>query len=292
MNDSDPRPMPPEVQRAYRDPLKLDELFATDVFTNETRLQVRDELLRRLVSKHGNVEVEIGRNLVPMADAVSRFMNPWYGIDELMSAHEYGGTEAVAIDLAHIMQPHWSAWWDAFDWGERYLITRWVNIARIVLGERQFRLLSAQYGRSVIDLAPPQDREVCIKAIEASEEYSRVPSGRNGNALSIAGRSASYAAGAAAAVSNRDGSVAGAASLAAYYAVSSIAAATAGADAPSWSNPAAGAAASAASNAANAMNVASRVTAGVRLTASPSLAELTKQLITPTLITSASRGLR
>ena len=70
MKDSDPRPMPPEVARAYRDPLELGLLFATDVFSPKDRLAVRDELLRRLVGKYGNAEP----SPLPMPPSITRLV--------------------------------------------------------------------------------------------------------------------------------------------------------------------------------------------------------------------------
>lgn len=110
MKDSDPRPMPAEVARAYRDPLELGELFATDVFTNETRLQVRDELLRRLLTKYGNAELPSGSKFVTVTQRVTKFKkNPWKSIELMMSVPEYGGKDAVKLELAHVMQPYWAA---------------------------------------------------------------------------------------------------------------------------------------------------------------------------------------
>jgi len=87
MKDSDPRPMPSEVARAYRDPLELGALFATEVFADTVRLAVRDELLRRLVGKYGNAEIESGSKFATVTQRVARFKkNPWKSINLLMCA--------------------------------------------------------------------------------------------------------------------------------------------------------------------------------------------------------------
>jgi len=263
MKDSDPRPMPPEVQRAYRDPLELGELFATDVFTDEDRFAVRDELLRRLVGKYGNAEIESGARLTTVTQRVAKFRkNVWKSIDLLMSVPEYGGKESGKLELAHIMQPYWAKWWDGFEWSDWRSISRWRDIVVIVLGDLQFRWLAAQYARSVIDLTRPPDRDVCLDAIDVAEDYAADPSAKN-----MARMDAAFVA-----VGNTPSSAAAAASAAVVrYFNSSISAANA-------------AAVAAAANAAAAASAKDDVYS--------QLAALTRRLITPTLITSASRGLR
>jgi hypothetical protein len=63
--------MPPEVQRAYRDPLKLTELLDSHAYSESDRLFVRDELLRALVSRFGEVEVFVGdKGIAPIAGMI------------------------------------------------------------------------------------------------------------------------------------------------------------------------------------------------------------------------------
>jgi hypothetical protein len=266
MKDSDPRPMPPEVQRAYRDPLELGELFATEVFSDKDRIAVRDELLRRFVGKYGNAEIESGARLTTATQRVARFKkNTWKSIDLLMSMPEYGGKESVMLELAHVMQPHWTEWWDIFEWSNWDSIARWQSIAMIVLGDRQFRWLAAQHARAAIDLARPQNRRVCLEAIEAAEVCALDPSKLNAARMSAARKSVARA---------DDAYAADAAAYAAY------AAAAYAADAYAYAANAADAAAAAYDAAYSDAAAAAR------------LAALTRRLITPTLITSASRGLR
>jgi hypothetical protein len=259
MNDSDPRPMPPQVLTAYRDPLELGELFATDVFTDQDRFAVRDELLRRLVEKYGNAEIESGSKLVTVTQHVAKFKkNPWNSIDSLMSVPEYG-SESVKLELAHIMQPYWAKWWDRFEWSRSDSVYRWRDIAKIVLGDRQLRWLAAQYARSVIDRTRPLDRKVCLESVQSAEAYALDPSQLNWQRMRTASDAASDASDAAYADAY--------AASDAYAAYAAYAAATDAAYA-AYANAAA--------------SDAAYVT----------LAALTRRLITPTLITSASRGLR
>ena len=248
--------MPPEVARAYRDPLRLDELFATDVFTDEDRFAVRDELLRRLVGKYGNAEIESGARLTTVTQRVARFKkNPWKSIDLLMSVPEYGGKESVKLELAHIMQPYWAKWWNDFQWLDWDSV---LNIEHIVLGDRQLRWLAAQYARSVVDLADPRNRGKYINAVELAEKSSVDPTSVNYSIMNAA-REEVYAA----------------AEEARRYGIDDYA--------------------------AEAMPYvlsydpldAAYYTAIYSSTATlERVVSITKQLITPTLITSASRGLR
>lgn len=60
MKDSDPRPMPPEVQTAHGGPADLVGLLKTDIYSDADRVAVRDELLRILIDRHGDPRVQIG----------------------------------------------------------------------------------------------------------------------------------------------------------------------------------------------------------------------------------------
>ena len=57
MNDSDPRPMPQIVLRAYRKNLQLQKLLLSEAFSLQQRVEVRDELLRQLLKKYGSADV-------------------------------------------------------------------------------------------------------------------------------------------------------------------------------------------------------------------------------------------
>jgi len=253
MNDSDPRPMPPQVLAAYRDPLDLGELFATNVVPSKYRLAVRDELLRRLVTKYGDAEIKSGSRFVSVARRVKRLDDPWESIELLMSIPEYGGEEIVKLELAHTMQPYWARWWTLFEWKNWDDIHVWRNTARVVLGDRQLRWLAAQYARSVFSRTPQKDYYVCREAIESAEAYAADPSDDNLDRMEAARLSAF--------VTIREAYVAGA------YVVASSAQIAFG-DALYFAS-------------------AYHSAPSYDLTAA-----LTRKLITPTLITSASRGLR
>ena len=267
MKDSDPRPMPPEVARAYRDPLELGELFATDVFTDQDRFAVRDELLRRLVTRFGNAELPSGSKFATVTQRVARLKkNPWKSIDLLMSVPEYGGMDEVKLELAHIMQPYWAKWWDGFEWIEIDFgsIRNWRDTAAIVIGDRQFRWLAAQYARYVLD-ADRSVRAASLKAIKAAEAYAVDPSIENRVRMQYDR-------------SFLDGPAFEAASYYGYDAFSS------------GGNAAVDTVLSAVDTVLSAVSFAEPSVDVVFVYAR--LAALTRRLITPTLITSASRGLR
>ena len=272
MKDSDPRPMPPEVQRAYRDPLNLTDLLSSPVFTDRDRLSVRDELLDRLVRKHGNVEVEIGKGnrTLPIRKRVAQFKkNAWGSIEVMIASEELGGSESVMLELASVMQPYWLRWWEEMDWDGYKSLQVSMDISEKVLGRRQLTWLAAQYARSVVDIS--SDRQTCLAAISAAETWAVVPSKENLDRSTEAASAAYDAVRAASAVYAAAGAAAFAARAAAFAA-----------------DRAAAAAAYAAASAAYAAYV-SYVSYGASYSR---LRELTKRLITPTLITSASRGLR
>jgi len=165
---------------------------------------------------------------------------------------------------------------------------RYQDVANIVLGERQYRWIAAQYARAVIDMTRPQDRDVVIYAIEAAEAYALDSSEGNLN-LMIAARNRSSVAYMEVVAYSVD------APDAVFRAACAASAAV------STANSAAASATSAAVSAAAAVNVAVDAAANsaaavnavaARVNAYKQLAALTRQLITPTLITSASRGLR
>jgi len=263
MKDSDPRPMPPQVLAAYRDPLNLTDLLASEVFTNSDRLAVRYELLERLIKKHGNVEVEIGKGTrtLPIRKRVAQFKKSvWNSIEVMIASEELGGREAVMLELASVMQPDWLRWWEAMSWRDYESVNSSIFISGHVLGHRQLTWLAAQHARSVVGLS--SERQVSVDAISAAEAWAIVPSEENRE----------RARRASAAAYDADAYAAACAADAAYY---------------DTARAAARAAVRAAAYAATDAYAASYADADY-----PRLCELTKRLITPTLITRASRGIR
>jgi len=270
MKDFDPRPMPPTVLAAYRDTLNLTELLASSVFTDSERFAVRDELLDRLVRKHGNVEVEIGKGTrtLPIRKRVAQFRKSvWGSIEVMIAAEELGGREAVMLELASVMQPYWLRWWETMDWSDYDSMQDSMRSLDDVLGSRQLTWLSAQYARSVIDIASASEREFYIDAISAAEAWAIVPSRENRERARLA---AAIAAEVASDAYNADFPAVDAARCSFVHYASS-------------------GAFRAAENSARFYAAAYATDTYV---ARSRLCELTKRLITPTLITHASRGIR
>jgi hypothetical protein len=177
MKDSDPRPMTPTVLAAYSDPLNLKELLASVVFTDRERFDVRDKLLERLISKHGSVEVLQNKRFLPIRERVSKFKKrAWNSIEVMVAAEEYGGRDSIMLDLATIMQPYWHRWWETFSFAVEF--SRFEAVSILVLGDRQLRWISAQLARVALPRVLPSNVDVCISAIEAAEEYCESPSFR------------------------------------------------------------------------------------------------------------------
>lgn len=273
MSDRDPRPMPSEVQRAYRDPVDLRGLLATDVYSKADRRAVLDALVRSLVAKHGDVWIENGSREVRVTTRVRSFSkNANEAIRLLCGVEEYGGSDGVLPMLAHAMQPRWAAWWDGFELRGMNDLTDWARASTLVLGLRQVSWMAAQYARSAIDRVRPQDLKVAVRVIEAAEAWARVPSEANRQAADKAASEADDAASVVAAAYAESRSYRREAR--AYRALRSAAYAA---------MPDAMDAVSAAFYAVHAYD-SSKDAYG-------QLAALTRWLITPTLVTSASSGI-
>jgi hypothetical protein len=276
MQDKDPRPMPIEVQSAYREPIDLLGLLETDVYSPADRIAVRDSLLSSLLATYGDAWVELGSKEVRVTTRVKAFRkNIVAGVELLLDVPDYRGREETLPLLAQAMEPRWAQWWNTFDWTtSSRAIFDWTKPTQRVLGLRQFAWLAAQYARTVIDLVQsdsrpnsPRLRSACLRAIQHTERWSRQPSKLHEDEAIQAGK--------------------GALSLMPY-------------DSPDAAN-----AVDAAAYATRVVGYAqyeeaaveqfqeacsSAVLTGAKTT--KELAELTRQLITPTLVTGAVRGAR
>lgn len=187
MKNEDPRPMPQSVLRAYMDPLNLMALFKRKiVFSIRDRSDVRDRLLMTLIDKHGVAEVFVtidGSESVPVSvldlpEIVSG--GPLEAITAMMAIEEYGGEEGVKIELAKIMQPYWASWWDTFRWrgvtSPNEDILEWGFAAKHVLGEAQLRWMAAQFARRCLYLVRKGDQREALEPIRLAEEYCQSPS--------------------------------------------------------------------------------------------------------------------
>ena len=185
MNDSDPRPMPPEVQRAYRDPLELANLLASHAYRNEDRLEIRDRLLNELVRRFGEVEVFVGDKgkTQKVSSRVRSFKTNWVAaIEFMLDVEGFGGKETTLPILARLMEPRWQAWWETFKQREsipsRGVHWTWSEVAVWVLGERQIRWVAAQLARERLPFATQADVEVVLPEIETVEAYCVRPTDR------------------------------------------------------------------------------------------------------------------
>lgn len=253
MQDTDPRPMPIEVQSAYRDPIDLLGLLKTDVYSPADRIAVRDALLSSLLATYGDAWVEVGSKEVRVTTHVKAFRkNIVDGVEMLLDVPDYRGREETLPLLAQAMEPRWAEWWRSFQWKKQLDLIPWRDATKHVLGQRQFAWLAAQYARASIDRIRFDAENFLelakyLHAIRATENWARVPSAHN---LRAALEAKSETA------------------LAAYYAAS----------------VAADSADDAAFNAVGAAYDAAY--------AGAFLVNITRRLITPTLVTSAFVGAR
>jgi hypothetical protein len=184
MNDNEPRPMPPEVLRAYRDPLNLRKLLSSAVFTDAQRMSVCDELVARLVRKHGNADVLVGQDhasarSMSFSDRSKQLESAVGVVEFAMSFDEYGGEESVLVELAQVMQPYWTRWWTSFEWKKVQDAGGFARPTSCVLSERQLAWISAQCARSVIGQARPEHLQACLLVISAVEKWAIDPSDKN-----------------------------------------------------------------------------------------------------------------
>lgn len=264
MSDSSPRRMPTEVASAYRDPIYLRGLLLSGIYDKQDRDDVFRRLMSELVEQRGHVWIPPdGEDECRVSDyLLSASIHMVNKIDVLSSLEDYGGEECILPILAKLMQPRWAEWWSSFvlrSWNDAL---QWRTRATLVLGQRQLAWLAAQYARTVIDDVAEYERAEAIRAIDAAESWAIDPSTAN----------ASLA-------------------FAAYQAIR--------ADAGSPAVAAAGAAASVAhsqkeyeGNFSYTMSCAANSSADDFADAYDDLGRLTRRLITPTLVTSASRGVR
>lgn len=183
MLESDPRPMPPEVQRAYRSPLDLLALLRSHVYSKEDRLQIREQMLEELLSRFGESEVFVGKSgkTQRVSARVKSFRSDWVSsIDFMIKLEQYGGPEITLPILARLMEPQWQRWWSTFRERDKrfasYKYQTWVEVAELVLGERQVRWVAAQIAREKLVGASARDEQAALPVIEAVEQYVQAPS--------------------------------------------------------------------------------------------------------------------
>lgn len=176
MNDSDPRPMPPEVQRAYQSPLDLRMLLESSPFEGSV-MEICDKLLDELIEKYGSVEIPHGKGFMPIRRRVEKISkDAWKSIELMASFHEYGRRATVLPLLASVMQPYWARWWDRFVFSDADSVAEWWRVSRMVLGDRQNIWLAAQCIRSSVDRVDKDQREAAVDVCDSAEAYAAHPS--------------------------------------------------------------------------------------------------------------------
>lgn len=193
--------MPLEVQRAYRDPIDLRGLLASDVYrdvnrpgvySDAYRREVLDALARALIARYGDVWIKINAagQAVSVRMYVSRMENVYDAIQFLRGIDAYGRERGVDAMLAYVMQDRLRSWWSSFEWTWKKDISDWLEIVLRFAGHRQIVWIAAQSARTVIDEVLQTDREACLRAIEAAERWAVSPSEANLKLSADAGQEA------------------------------------------------------------------------------------------------------
>jgi len=146
--------MPPEVQRAYREKLNLQQLFSSPAL-RDWKHRVMQRFLREIVKIRGNTEVTLRPDNV-IVDVASLAENrgrvlPEEVISAVCASPDYGGKEGTLPILAEAMEPKWQFWWASF----RLLRAQpsELKIMSYVLGPKQLSWIAAQSARLVLPYA-------------------------------------------------------------------------------------------------------------------------------------------
>jgi hypothetical protein len=170
--------MPPVVKAAYRNPIDLLGLLKSKAYSADDRRQVRDSLLDALTRDFGVVHLPHGdRQTRTIAQRSKSFKDTLRSIDLILSVEDYGGKDQTLSYLAEAMENRWQEWWQSVSWKTVDDTYAWRDISANVLGRRQTVWLAAQYARSVIDLTA--NRSAAVQAIEAAESWSVSPTEDN-----------------------------------------------------------------------------------------------------------------
>lgn len=153
MDAKTPRPMPPSVLGSYRPKADLFRLFVGPAFDERKRIEVRRSFLIDLLEARGNTEVAVypdGRTerIMDVASLVDSNIASFGIIGAVYDAPDYGGKEATLPFLAKAMQPGWLQWWDEFRFTD---IAADIKTMTCVLGDRQLIWLAAQSARLVLE---------------------------------------------------------------------------------------------------------------------------------------------
>ena len=123
-----------------------------------------------ILETKGNTEVPIrpGRRIMDVASLLDSKVLPLEIVDAVCKSPDYGGREATLPILAKAMQPRWADWWDEFRFSD---IEIDIKAMACVLGDRQLVWLGAQSVRWVLEYTDVV-RPLAESAIDFAEEWS------------------------------------------------------------------------------------------------------------------------
>jgi len=131
-----------------------------------------------LIRDKGNVHFDLGNGDAVTLEqrAILSRSNDFAGsIDVILSVDDYGGKESTLLYLARAMEPRWTEWWGAMSWGSFDELINWRKVCRYVIGQRQYAWIAAQHARFVSGYLTKATRAVSIKAIESTETWAMYP---------------------------------------------------------------------------------------------------------------------
>jgi predicted protein tyrosine phosphatase len=167
MKSNKPKKMPASIAGKYSNFVALRPLFS-EMLATKDREAVCDAVAESLSKRYGMVYITRKGEDVPITKLreesgmhTLEFIDLLYGIDE------YGGSESLSIELASAMQPYWNVWWDQFS-----LVTLDADSRIIdhVLGKEQILWISAQIARRATRFAGPAATTLA-RALEVIEDW-------------------------------------------------------------------------------------------------------------------------
>lgn len=198
MRESDPRPMPEQIRRAYAERTQLAHLLNSKIFRPSDRVDIRDALLEQLTRDHGVAETvprsatpwsvyaskdpdrkkperKTTRKLVTLEERVMPMKDVMRAINIILHADDYGGPETTLPYLARLMEPYWQRWWILTEWSNRNDVANWAYTTDALLGVRQYTWIAAQCARFCSDKIPQSFRAEQLILIRDAELWAESP---------------------------------------------------------------------------------------------------------------------
>lgn len=184
------RSMPASISGSYRDPLNLLHLYSSPCMSGMDQLNILREFFASLVRRFSDVEVFVGRQgkVKKLSSLVSRWISSsrlLHAMEYLVDLEEFGGRDETLPMLAEVMQPYWLETWrialssayDGFGVPPNLNPAPWMSVFGTVLGTRQLLWIVAQCARVAVshfdwEQLARQQREALTDGIEYAESVA------------------------------------------------------------------------------------------------------------------------